>query len=440
MSIFNHLSFKATHNSYSGDISGARHGIKTQLNGGVRLIELDIHTTDFASLHDYQIGHDGGPGVQVWHHDGNPTSNLFTDWLSLIVQWSAASRAHVPVQVVLDVKNSLALPTPSVGNHGALNRILRQTFGESLLIASRIGDWPDINELLGRVFVTLSGDQGSRIAYARDYGANPAVSVNARGQVVEVHESNEGNHTLWYWAGQRLRDGTIVWHQHGRYGTGTTPAVALNDDGLVVEVHKSQDHDRLWSQTGRLNADFSIDWNASHDYDDGILPTIRFTDSSGAALREIHRSQAHAQNWDWSVTLDPTTLALQFTANAKTSDPRWLSNAQQDVCVFADQDSLLLYSTRAASRALIRYEQLAFIEYQPDLPDPQWLLGNTRIAAAPASEAAVLTDLRLAGFLTRGYQFDSGSPHLQPPECYLATDTPFEAWYTTYCSNIGTTQ
>jgi hypothetical protein len=437
LATFNRLSFKATHNSYSGNIKGTRGGITDQLDSGVRLIELDIHTDDFATLRDYQIGHDGGPGDETWHSDGNPASNLFTEWLALIAEWSAQNRDHAPIQVVLDVKSTLALPSPDVGNHGALNAILRKAFGNSLLLASEFGDWPDSTELGGAIIVVMSGLLDSRVAYARDHGVNTAVSVNSSGQVVEVHESEQGNNTLWYWAGERKEDGTILWHQHGRYGTGTTPSVAINDAGLVVEVHKSQNHDRLWWQVGRLNADFSIDWGPSHDYDNGISPTIRFVGPSGVTLREIHQSQAHTQNWDWNVTLDPATLTLQFADNGKTLDPRWFSRAQDDITVWADENTLLLYSTASVDRALIRHEQVAFIEYQPSEGDPHWIGRIAKFAAAPASDTNRLTSLRLAGYVTRGWQFDEGSPQLQPPENYLATDTPSEPWYTAYCISIG---
>jgi hypothetical protein len=48
-----------------------------------------------------------------------------------------------------------------------------------------------------------------------------------------------------------------------------------------------------------------------------------------------------------------------------------------------------------------------------------------RIGAAAASDDGALTEMRIAGMVTRGWQFANGSPRLQPPESYPATDTPY---------------
>ena len=37
----------------------------------------------------------------------------------------------------------------------------------------------------------------------------------------------------------------------------------------------------------------------AYEYDDGILPTIRFVTKDGNELREIHQSQNNSQHWDW---------------------------------------------------------------------------------------------------------------------------------------------
>jgi hypothetical protein len=433
--LLNQASFKATHNSYSGDIAGERCGIVSQLDRQIRLIELDIHAADFGAAGDYQIGHDGGPGDQVWHRDGNPQSNRFQDWLAQIATWSRSRRGHAPLQIVLDMKESFDLPSAAEGNFGALNEILLQCFGSTLLVPGSVGEWPDVDVLRGRVIVTLSGSQDGREAYLRDYGANPSVAANSKGQLIEVHESQAGNHSLWYWTGVRQCDGSVTWKKHGRYGTGTAPAVAINDDGWIVEVHKSQNHDRLWYQTGRLTAGLDVIWNASHDYDNGVLPTIRFQSLAGVSLREIHRSQAHAQNWQWNVTLNTGDGTLVFADNVKTMDPRWPFNRCNDLVVGITEHDRLVYSTAHVDRGSICYEQVAFVEYQSGEPD--WLRIGARIGAAAASDDGALTEMRTAGMVTRGWQFSAGSPHPQPPDSYPATDTPYEAWYDNYCAAIG---
>jgi len=316
MTAFNRISCKAVHNSYSGNISGQRGSIVEQLDAGVRVMELDIYASNFVDYGDYRIGH-GSPGDEVWLQGGNPTSILLTEWLAQIASWSRKNEHHAPIQILFDLKESLDLPSASEGNYAALNARLRNAFSQTLLTPSELFGWPDVSSLTGRVYAVLSNDVSHREPYILDRGVDPAVAVNGKGQVVEVHESQQGNHTLWYWAGALNASGAITWKHHGRYGTGTTPAVALNDDGFVVEVHKSQNHDRLWSQVGQLRDDSDIEWQDSHDYDNGIQPTIQFTDAGGNSLREIHRSESHEQNWDWQVILDAATLRLQTTRRPK---------------------------------------------------------------------------------------------------------------------------
>src|SRR6266498_1152297 len=69
--------FLATHNSFSGNVDGAKNSITYQLDHGVRFIELDIHDNGYATNHDYSVGHDS-PGDAV-DHAGNPASNLLRD-------------------------------------------------------------------------------------------------------------------------------------------------------------------------------------------------------------------------------------------------------------------------------------------------------------------------------------------------------------------------
>ena len=63
--------FRATHNSYSGNVDGAKNSITYQLDHGIRFIELDVHDNGYATSHDYAIGHDS-PGDQVDHSGTRP--------------------------------------------------------------------------------------------------------------------------------------------------------------------------------------------------------------------------------------------------------------------------------------------------------------------------------------------------------------------------------
>src|SRR5262245_38503305 len=64
--------FRATHNSYSGNVEGAKNSIVYQLDHGIRFLEFDVHDNGYATARDYAIGH-GSPGDQV-DHAGNPAS------------------------------------------------------------------------------------------------------------------------------------------------------------------------------------------------------------------------------------------------------------------------------------------------------------------------------------------------------------------------------
>ena len=293
--------FRATHNSYSGNVDGAKNSIAYQLDHGVRFLEFDLQDNDYAANHDYSIGHLwAGDAVD---HANNPASNLLRDWLNVVATWSFQHPSHAPLVVMLDLKDDLTdNPSFAAGNMTALNKELEDAFGSHLLAAKDYQDGSSVDALRGRVLPLLSGDGGSRTEYKRDVGYRPAVAMNGNGQIVEVHDSGGG--TLWYWTGKYGADGRITWLRHGRYDTGTTSAVALTDNGCLVEVHQSENNSTLWYHTGQLGADGEITWSDSHQYDNGVLPTVAFTDAAGTSLREIHKSQSNDQNWQWRGVLN----------------------------------------------------------------------------------------------------------------------------------------
>src|SRR5262245_52773003 len=121
--------FAATHNSYSGDVDGAKKSIGYQLDHGVRFIEFDIHDNGYAENHDYSIGH-SSPGDLVDHSGGNPASNLLHDWLTTVSTWSGAHPTAAPIVVMLDLKDDLTdNQSYAAGNLAALNQELRTAFG-----------------------------------------------------------------------------------------------------------------------------------------------------------------------------------------------------------------------------------------------------------------------------------------------------------------------
>jgi hypothetical protein len=430
--------FLATHNSYSGNVDGAKNSITYQLDHGVRFIELDIHDNGYATNHDYSIGH-GSPGDLV-DHAGNPASNLLRDWLSVISTWSAGHPTAAPVVVMLDIKDNLTdNQSFADGNLAALNQELRTAFGGKLL---RPADYAgqSVDALRGRIMPLLSGDGGTRTAYRADNGFNPAVALNGNGQIVEVHDSGAG--ALWYWTGTYGSDGRVTWLRHGKYDSGVTPAVALNDSGQLVEVHQSQNATTLWYHVGRLGADGEITWSPSHQYDNGVLPTLTFTGSS--TLREIHRSQNNSQNWTWNGTLNASAGTVTWTGNAKTSDPRFdksfASRGSASVRVFTGADGAaptqtLLYATDRIARDRIRYQQTAFDEFQDG--DSAQLQEGALFYGAPATHKSFITSARQSGHPVRGWDFDSADLATIPLANYPATNHPWDSWYQNLLSQAG---
>ncbi|MEV6896606.1 hypothetical protein [Amycolatopsis sp. NPDC051372] len=429
--------FKATHNSYSGDVDGAKGSITYQLDHGVRFVEFDIHDNGYATTHDYGIGH-GSPGDLV-DHAGNPSSNNLRDWLAVVNTWSAAHSTAAPIVVMLDLKDDLTDNTSfAAGNLAAVNQKLQTAFGPRLLLAKDYPAGATTDSLRGKVLTLLSGDSGTRAEYRRDVGYNPAVAINGRGQVVEVHDSGAG--ALWYWTGTYGADGRVTWNRHGHYDSGQTPAIALDDSGRLVEVHQSQTATTLWSHTAKLGADGELTWSASQKYDNGVSPTVAFT---GTGVREIHRSQSSGQNWQWQGALDASG-AVTWSGNAMTSDALFPkatgTSGIRRVTVSTGADGptpaqTLRYATDSVSGERVRYSQVAFDEYQQG--DPAQLQQDALFYGGPATESAFITSARQSGHLVRGWDFDSAGLATNPPANFAATNHPWDAWYQTLTSGAA---
>jgi hypothetical protein len=437
--------FRATHNSYSGDVDGAKHSITYQLDHGVRFLEFDIHDNGYGTSHDYAIGH-SGPGNLV-DHAGNPSSNALRDWLNVVASWSNAHPTHAPLVVMLDIKDNLTdNPSFAAGNLAAVNQELAGAFGSSLALSKDYpAGLPSIDSLRGRVLTLLSGDGTSRTEYRRDVGYNPAVAINSHGQIVEVHDS--GNGTLWYWTGTYGADGRVTWSRHGQFDTGQTPAVALNDNGWLVEVHQSEHDSSLWYHAGHLGADGEITWSPSKKYDSGVLPTVGFTDPAGTAVREIHQSQGNSQNWNWHGVLDTSNSTVTWSGNAKTADARYnkttSASGGASVSVYTGADGptpaqTVRYSTGKVTGDRIRYQQVAFDEYQDG--DSAELQQGALFYAAPATSASFITSARQAGHIVRGWDFDSADRATNPLANYPATNHPWDAWYQSLLDQAGAVQ
>ena len=211
--------FRATHNSYSGNVSGSKGSITQQLDAGVRFIEFDIQDNDYTTNGDYSLGH-LVIGDEVDHSGGNPASNLLSDWLAVVNAWSAAHPTAAPIAVMVDLKDDITDSNNinfAQGNPSALNQKFLNAFGSRLFWGNGAQSLPDVSTLHGKILPVMSGDGTTRSSYGRDGGNNPAIAHNNMGQVVEVHDSGGGD--LWYWSGQ-VQSGKVAWLRHGKYGTG----------------------------------------------------------------------------------------------------------------------------------------------------------------------------------------------------------------------------
>ncbi|KZV90930.1 hypothetical protein EXIGLDRAFT_837495 [Exidia glandulosa HHB12029] len=421
--------FRATHNSYSGNVDGAKDTINTQLDRGVRFIEFDFHDNGYATNADYGVGHTE-PGNAVEHTSPNPAGNLLRDWLKVVNAWSAAHPTHAPIVLMLDVKDDLTdNPTYAAGNPAALNQELKDVFGSRLLWAQDApAGLPSIDALRGRVLPVMSGDATTRSSYKSDSGSNPSIARNSRGMVVEVHD--DGGSNLWYWSGKIASDGTVTWLRHGKYDSGKNPAVALNDDGWLVEVHQSSTLSKLWSHTGRVDANTGeITWSSGLNYDDGVNPTVQFTSPTATTVREIHKSQSNSQNWNWSGALNTGTAAgsLAWSGNAKTSDAIFDKAQSTGIAVLKDAGGKIAYSAGQIVGKRIAYEQVFFVESQSG--DGADLKDGAIFFAAASSDKSFLTSARNAGKVTRGWDFDSASDATTPIQNYPATNHPYDSWY-----------
>jgi hypothetical protein len=429
---YNDVVVAATHNSYSGD---ARGSIPHQLDHGVRFVELDVHDNDFEA-NGYRIGH-GEPGAEVSHLPGNPASNRLADWLDVVARWSDGHRPHAPIVVALDLKDPLTDNRSfAAGNLAHLNAVLAAHLPRLL---PPVAAWGELETVRDRVIVVLSGHHPTRQAYLRDPAHNPAVAIDTRGRIVEVHDSGSGD--LWYWTGEFVSPTEVRWHRHGWYDTGQLPAVALDASGRVVEVHQRPDGEQLYYRLGRLNAEFELEWTQAKgrpfpNNDGGRGPTVRF--AGGDRVRELHQGST-GQHWYWNGTLSGGALTWSRSDSGRTNDPLFAKTrdgaGRNSISVSTGSSGGFGSDTLLSSAGRIRYEQLAFVEVQPGNDaierDGAWFF-----AAASDSGRAWATERRRRGKLVRLWDFDSVA-RIDPPASFGATNHPDAQWYRDYLTSVG---
>ena len=187
----NQIQVLGTHNSYhlrppagilkaaiavrkdAKDWDYSRQPLDQQLDQGVRSFELDLNLSD--------------KGWQVMHvpgFDGGTTVPTFRDALEVISRWSTAHPRHIPISLLLELKEegfqlnkSYRRPTPD--DVMQLDEQLRAVFpGPALLTpddvrgkyktlweAVHAGKWPTLADAAGKVFAILHENGPNRAGY-----------------------------------------------------------------------------------------------------------------------------------------------------------------------------------------------------------------------------------------------------------------------------------
>jgi Phosphoinositide phospholipase C, Ca2+-dependent len=162
---YNKAVFMNTHNSYAPKIKAS---VESQLDQGIRGIELDIHNPHIENLQRFSIGHVTAGG-DVYHKAGNPKSDLFDDWLQIIKRWSDKNNNHEPITLFVDIKSDLVENSPDK-ELILLNKTITNVLTQDKLYMpqdltkfnnnQRLGvKWPSLAELRNKIIVVLTGNQ-----------------------------------------------------------------------------------------------------------------------------------------------------------------------------------------------------------------------------------------------------------------------------------------
>lgn len=438
--------FPATHNSYSG---GERHSVRTQLDGGVRLVELDLVNAGYGR-HGYRVGH-GIAGLEVMQGKGNPEILALKSWLAVIASWSADNSGHAPITALLDPKADLTEPDSFAdGNLAALNSLLDAVFGDRLFRADtlpRDQEWPTVEELSGQIVCVLSGNTNSRRGYVSDGGREPSVALDDSGRVIELHASDGGD--LWYWSGRRSNAG-VTWTRHGKIGAGRSPAVAIAGDGSILAVHGGGG--ALSYRIGKFTDDaLEVEWQPSRKAAPRAstwpAPTVRFVEPQsfrmcyetdrGRVARE-GKLASGSLTWDSPEPEPASPVDAAWTANRACS-----GSAEVTVAAVPRQrgdDPHLLYGTERGEATPIAYEQLLFVEGQwvPEDGENDIAHGRRFVATAASPSAEGQTkDWQQRGKLVRLWGFNEADAGTKVVPNFPATDHPDAEWYRAFLATHG---
>lgn len=151
----------------------SRETLDQQLDRGIRSFELDL-----------QLLKDQWHVMHVPTFDSGTTVKTLEDACRLIREWSNAHRGHVPISLLLELKEEGAALTrairhPRAADLDQIDKIVRDSFPpdrlitpddvrgqrETLLAGIQAGNWPALSQAAGRVLCILHSDERHREAY-----------------------------------------------------------------------------------------------------------------------------------------------------------------------------------------------------------------------------------------------------------------------------------
>ncbi len=196
---YNHVTFKASHNSYQRD----EQPISTQLDWranspadcGCRGSELDIW---------YKPNNEDEEQFMVSHHDGklpckHEKNNLLGSYLTSLRRWHDVNFDHDPVLLILDVKDDKKSGDFQQDLDVYLKRYLKKEvlFTPANLLKNnpdikldqyvKEHGWPTVKDLFGKFIVCLSGDHHAKLRYMEQGGRNALCFCDYRPRDDENH-------------------------------------------------------------------------------------------------------------------------------------------------------------------------------------------------------------------------------------------------------------
>jgi hypothetical protein len=282
----------------------------------------------------------------------------------------------------------------------------------------------------------LSGNGNTRAAYRWTFGSQPAMAINASGDVVLVYLSTAGD--LNAFLGRIGADGSIEWEHKTTYWYSrlplSQPAVAVNGEGVIVAVHRFEPPrefigSRLESVVGRIERDRRISWQASKILGIGASPRVLL---EGNEAREVH-SEGDGRRQVLGLLnggRGQVAWGRAEPTDARLPAPNRATHGGTAYQCASDADGVIVCGPVEGAQVPVRFRQLLFVEEQKrdhreSLRDALFFGADARDRSALAAAAAPPRSQ-----IVRAWGLDSND--LPCPAQVGATDEPLAAWYQDY--------